>query len=173
MALNNPNITVLNQLSPSYVKEGAIVGGGTANSIVPGAPTKASDAVNASAWAGGIQVMVDGDGTTSQRFTGIAISQSTDTAAASGSVSVYLPYPGVLYAAKAKTSSTADTQAEVDALFGKGVFFDLTSTVWSVDTAASAAQANCVMIVGGDPNTSTVYFNYKASGTFLNGSISA
>jgi len=173
MAVNNPNIVIMNQLSPSYIKEGAIVGGGAAGSIVVGTPTKASDAVNAGTWAGGIQIMVDADGTTAQRFTGIAVSASTDTVAASGSVNVYLPYPGVLYAAKAKSAAAADTQVEVDALFGKGVFFDLTTGVWSVDTAASPAQANCVMIVGGDFNTSTIYFNYKASGTFLNGSISA
>ena len=173
MAVNNPNIVILNQLSPSYMKEGAIVGGGTANSIAVGTPTKASDAVTSAVWAGGVQIMVDADGTTAQRFTGIATSTSTDTASASGVVNLYLPYPGILYAAKAKTATAADTQAEVDGLFGKGVFFDLTTAVWTVDTAASAAQANCVMIVGGDPNTSTIYFNYKASGTFLNGSISA
>lgn len=173
MAVNNPNITILNQLSPSYMKEGAIVGGGTANSIAVGTPTKASDSVTAATWAGGVQIMVDADGTTSQRFTGIATSTSTDTAAASGSVNLYLPYPGILYAAAAKTASNANTQAKVDGLFGKGVFFDLTASVWTVDTGATAAQANCVMIVGGDFNTSTIYFNYKASGTFMNGSISA
>lgn len=173
MALNNPAIKILNQLSPSYVLDGVVVAGGTANSIGLGVPTKMNNAVNASAWDGSVAVMADADGTTSQRFAGISISQSTDTATASGSVSVYLPYPGVLYAAPAKTASAADTAAEIAALFGKGVFFDLTAGTWSVDTAATPAQANCVMIVGGDPNTSTIYFNYKASGTVINHSISA
>lgn len=173
MAVNNPNITILNQLSPSYVTEGVVVPNGSVSSIAVGVPTKANGAVNNAVWDGSVSVMVDGDGTTSQRFAGVAVSTSTDTASASGVVNLYLPYPGVLYAAKAKSSAAADTSAEVAALFGKGVFFDLTAGVWTVDTAASAAQANCVMITGGDPNTSTVYFNYKASGTILNGSISA
>jgi len=170
---NVKQITILNQLSPNYATSGAIVAAGGVSTIEAGTPTKATDAVNSSPWTGAVVPMVDGDGTTAQRFTGIAKSTSTDTAAAAGTVDLYLPYPGILYAGKAKTASTFDTQAEVDANFGKGVFFDLTSTVWTVDVAATAAQVNCLIIVGGDYRTQTVYFNYKNSGTFLGSSISA
>jgi hypothetical protein len=170
---NVKQIEILNQLSPSYSTTGAIVASGGVSTIAAGTPTKAADAVNAGPWTGAVVPMVDGDGTTAQRFTGVAKSTSTDTASAAGTVDLYLPYPGILYAANAKTASTFDTQAEVDANFGKGVFFDLTSTVWTVDVAASAAQANCVIIVGGDFRTQKVYFNYKNSGTFLGSSISA
>lgn len=174
MAVTNvQDINVVNQLAPEYVRPGVIVAAGGANTIVAGSPTKMTDAVASATWTGAIVPMVDADGTTDQRFSGIAYSTSTDTASAAGTVDVVIPYPGLLYAAKAKTASTFDTQAEVDANFGKGVFFDLTSAKWTVDVAASAAQKNCVMIVGGDFRTQTVYFNYKASGSVINFSISA
>lgn len=174
MAVTNvQDINVVNQLAPEYVRSGVIVAAGGASTIVAGSPTKMVDAVASATWTGAIVPMVDGDGTTDQRFSGIAYSTSTDTASAAGTVDVVLPYPGLLYAAKAKTASTFDTQAEVDANFGKGVFFDLTSAKWTVDVAATAAQKNCVMIVGGDYRTNTVYFNYKASGSVINFSISA
>lgn len=165
--------TILNQLSPSYASSSVLVSLGAVGTIAAGTPAKASDGVAATTWYGSVIPMIDGDGTTAQRFAGIAQSTSTDTVAAAGSVNLYLPYPGIMYAGQAKTSTTFDTQAEVDAAFGKGVFFDLTATVWSVDVAATAAQVNCVIIVGGDFRTTTVNFNYKASGTFLNSSISA
>lgn len=166
-------IKILNQLSPSYSVSSVLVAAGGVSTIVNGTPTKAADAVNAGPWTGAVVPMVDGDGTTAQRFTGIAKSTSTDTASVAGSVDVWLPLPGLMYSAKAKTASTFDTQAEVTAAFGKGVFFDLTSTVWTVDVAATAAQANSVIITGGDYQTQTVYFYYKPSGTFLGSSISA
>lgn len=174
MAVTNvQNINVVNQLAPEYVRSGVIVNAGSANSIAAGTPTKMVDAVASATWTGAVAIMVDGDGTTDQRFSGIAYSTSTDTASTAGTVDLVIPYPGLLYAAKAKTTSTFDTQAEVDANFGKGVFFDLTSSTWTVDVAASAAQKNCVMIVGGDYRTNTVYFNYKASGSVINFSVSA
>lgn len=170
---NVKDIIILNQLSPNYSVESVLVSAGAVGTIVAGSPTKASMAVNASTWYGDVIPMVDGNGTTAQRFTGIAQSTSTDTVAAAGSVDIYLPYPGILYAGKALLSTTFDTQAEVTAAFGKGVFFDLTAGVWTVDVAATAAQVNCVIITGGDYRTQTVYFNYKNSGTFLGSSISA
>lgn len=171
---NIQQIKILNQLAPSYsIPTGAIVAAGAVSTIASGTPTKAADAVNANPWTGAVVPMVDADGTTAQRFTGIAKSTSTDTVAAAGSVDLWLPYPGLLYSGVAKLNTTFDTQAEVDAAFGKGVFFDLTTAVWTVDVAASASQVNCVIIVGGDYRTNEVYFNYKASGTFLGSSISA
>ena len=170
---NVKDIIILNQLSPNYAVSSVIAPFGVANSIVAGSPTKALDTINTSTWSGGIAPMIDADGTTAQRFTGIAASTSTDTATVSGTVDVYMPYPGIMYAGKAKTASTFDTQAEVDAAFGKGVFFDLTAAVWTVDVAATPAAVNCVIIMGGDYRTQTVNFNYKANGTFMNHCISA
>lgn len=127
-----------------------LVASGTSASIDRGTPTKKSTT--------NVAIMIDGDGTTSQLFTGFAKDASTETASAAGSVNVYLPIPGVEYRGAAKTSTAADTQAEIDALVGKRVVFDLTSTVWSVDTAATDATTNGLYITGGSPIDSSIYF---------------
>lgn len=144
---------------------------GTAVSINAGEPTKGVDAAAAAPWLGTVQIMADGDGTTAQRFTGISKSASTDTVAAAGEVETVMPLPGIVYEAKAKTASTADTQAEIRALQGKRVVFDLTSTVWTVDAAATDAVANTVVIVDGDFRSNSLFF--VVSSTYLNFRISA
>lgn len=163
---------VLTQLSPEFSKKWLVDASGV-SSIAVGTPTEATDAAAASPYTGYVNVMADGEGTTSQRFTGIAKSISTETASVDGEVYTWLPLPGIMYSGKAKTASTADTQAEIDALSGKRVVFDLTSTAWTVDAAAADAVANCVIIVGGDYQTQTLHFMYRPSGTVLDFSISA
>lgn len=172
MAANANAIKIVNQLAAEFSKNWVVASGGDAT-INSGTPTKAADAAAASPYLGTVVPMVDGDGSTSQRFTGIAKSVSTDTASAAGSVEVWLPLPGIVYAAKAKTASTADTQAEVDALSGKRVVLDLTTNVWSVDAAAADAVANCVVIIGGDYRTQVLNFWYASKGTVLDFCISA
>lgn len=137
-----------------------IVASGTAASINRGEPTKAGS-------NGAVAIMIDTDGTTGQSFTGVAKSASTETASAAGTVTVWLPLAGLIYSAKAKSSAAADTQSEIDALFGKRVYFDLTSSTWTVDTGATDSATNCVVIIGGDYHTSTVYFTYSISGTLF------
>lgn len=144
-----------------------LVASGAAATINPGTPTKFSS-------AGAVVPMVDGDGTTSQRFAGIAKTTSTDTAAAAGEVYTFIPLPGIMYAAKSKDLTATNTQAKIDALKGKRVVFDLTGTVgpglsgtWTVDTAAGDASTNGVVIIGGEYQTSTVYFTYNINCTTL------
>lgn len=144
-----------------------LVASGAAATINPGTPTKFGS-------AGAIVPMADGNGTTSERFTGIAKGTSTDTAAAAGVVEVFIPLPGQQYMAGAKSATAANTQAKIDALLGKRVVFDVTGTVapgqtgqWTIDTAAGDAATNCVVIIGGEYQTNTVYFMYSPSGTFL------
>ena len=146
---------------------------GTANSIHAGEPTKGVDAAQASPWLGTVAIMVDGDGTTGQRFTGIAKDESTDTVAAAGYVNLFLPLPGIVYSAKTLLAASSNTQALVDALQGKRVVFDLTSSSWAVDAAAADAVANCVVIIGGNYLNSTVEFVYAPHGTYLDFAISA
>lgn len=146
---------------------------GVAGSIKAGEPTKSVDAAAASPYLGTIAIMADGDGSTATRFTGIAKSDSDDTVAAAGTCETYLPYPGLQYAALAKTSTTADTQAEIDALKGKRVVFDLTTSKWTVDAAAADAVANGVVIIGGEYQTATLFFVYSPHVTFLDFCISA
>lgn len=137
-----------------------IVDAGTAASIKAGEPTKLGS-------SGYVGIMVDSDGTTGARFTGIAKSDSDETATVDGHVNVWLPLPGLVYSGLAKTSTNADTQAEIDALYGKRVIFDLTSSTWTIDTGASDAATNGIVIIGGDYHTSTIYFVVSVSVTIL------
>lgn len=172
MAANRNAISIRSQLDPAFALKWNVPSGAI-GTIAAGSPTKAVDAAAASPYLGTVAPMVDGDGSTAQRFIGIAKGDSTDTVAAAGDVYIWDPLPGLQYAAAAKTSTAADTQAEVDALRGKRVVFDLTSSVWTIDTAAADAVANCVVISGGDYQTSTITFFYRHSGTWMDFSISA
>ena len=98
---------------------------------------------------------------------GIAKSNSTQTASAAGTVEVYVPVPGTVYRAKAKDSTAVNTQAKIDALNHKRVVLDLTSSSYTVDTAASDAAGNGVMIVGGSLAEASVDFIFSARTTYL------
>lgn len=149
------------------------VASGTSASIGQGVPTFGVDAAAASPWLGTVAVGSDGNGTTAQRFTGFAKSVSTETTTVAGLVTTYNPFPGLIYQGYAKTAANADTAAEVLALQGKRVVFDLTTGDWTVDAAAADAVANCVVITGGDYQTQTLTFVYRPDGTWLNFAISA
>lgn len=165
--------TIVSQQTPEMASFGNVASG-TAASIAAGTPTKAVDARTTTNWTGAVAIMVDGNGTTAQRFTGLAKGNSTETASAAGTVELWEPFPGIIYSGYAKTSTTADTAAEIAALKGKNVVFDLTSTDWTVDAAATDAQANCVVLLGtGNPTLATLNFVYKPTGTYLDSSISA
>lgn len=143
-----------------------IVASGTAASIDPGVPTKCVTADGSV--AGTIVVMVDGDGlVTGERFTGLGKATSTETASVAGICTTWAPVPGMIYRGFAKSAAAADTQSEINALMGKKVLFDLTSTSWTVDTAATDALVNCVVIVGGIPQTSEILFVYSPKGTIF------
>jgi len=97
---------------------------------------------------------------------GIAASDSTQTASADGTVQVFLPMPGVVYEANAKTASTVDSQSEINALCGDRVVFDLTSTSYTVDAAATDGSTKGLYIVGGDA-VKTVKFMIRLDATYL------
>jgi hypothetical protein len=65
---------------------------------------------------------------------GIAATTSTNTSTAAGTVEVIPAVPGVVYLCSPLTSSLFDTQAEYDALVGRRVCFDLTSSTYTIDT---------------------------------------
>lgn len=97
---------------------------------------------------------------------GIAASTSTDTVAAAGTVDVYLPLPGVVYRAKAKSAAAADTDTEIKALANKRTIFDLTSSVWTIDTAAADGATNGLILTGtGDASKSEVDFMISVRAT--------
>lgn len=150
-----------------------VVDSGTTKQLEAGEPSKGDDAATTNPWTGEVSIMSDGEGTTSERFTGIAKSDSDETTGAAGEVTTYMPLPGIIYSGKAKTASDFNTAAKVKALAGQRSLFDLTSVTWTIDTEAADAVVNCVVIVGGDPNTNEVFWMYRHSGTYLNFSISA
>lgn len=172
MAANRNAISLRTQMDAAFSQRWNVPSGAV-GSIAAGSPTKTVDAAAASPYLGTTAPMVDGDGTTSQRFTGIAKSDSSDTASAAGIVYVWLPLPGIVYQCAAKSGTAVDTQAEVDALRGKRVVFDLTSSVWTIDTAAADAVVNQVVIIDGDYTTSTIFFVYASHGSVLDFAISA
>jgi len=103
-------------------------------------------------------------GTTTQVI-GITASDATATATARGTVEVYLPLPGVIYKAKATTAANVDTQAEINALCGDRVLFDLVGSTFTVDEDAGDAAGNGIQIVGGDPKNTEIYFTVRPGST--------
>jgi len=148
-----------------------IVDAGTTSQAKAGEPVKMDDAAGSA--TGEVSILAPGEGTTAQRHAGICKNDSTETASAAGTVTTYLPLPGIIYSGKATTASNANTAALINAMIGKRVTFDLTSTTWSIDEDDTDAVANVVVILGGDPNTSTLFWSYRPSGTFLDFAISA
>lgn len=144
-----------------------IVAAGSANTIHSGEPTIKGEATGTS--TGVVKIPVDGDPltTSTHQFSGVAKSESTDTASAAGVCTVWLPLPGIVYSAKAKTASTANTAALVAALQDKRVVLDLTGTAWTVDAGATDSKNNGVFIVGGDFLTQVIFFMVTNGVTFF------
>lgn len=106
---------------------------------------------------------------TDVQFLGIAASTSTHTAAADGYVDIYVPFPWIVYEAKAKTAASVDTQSEIDLMCGDRKIFDVTSSVWTVDEAAADAVGNMLLILGGDPVKKTLRFMIQVTQNAVNG----
>lgn len=139
-----------------------VASGGTPPAINAGEPTKQST-------VGNVAIMVDADGTTSQQFTGIAKQASSETATVAGVVQIYLPLPGIVYACVAKTATLANTAALVAALTFKRVIWDKISSTFTVDTAAAdSASANGLCIIGGEYQTSTLWFVVRVATSIFN-----
>lgn len=85
--------------------------------------------------------------TSAPTFVGIAVSDSTNTAAAIGEVEYVPALPGQIFMASAKTAASIDTQAKYDALKGLSapVLFDLTSSTFTVDTDATGATYGLII----------------------------
>lgn len=143
-----------------------VVASGAAATLAPGTPGKCVTADGSV--AGAVVPMVDGDGiVTGERFVGLAKNTSTDTASAAGIVDTWAPVPGILYRGFCKVAGSANTQAKINALAGKKVLFDLTSSDWTVDSAATDALINCVVIAGGIPANDEILFYYSPKGTIF------
>ena len=102
---------------------------------------------------------------TTQPTIGVAAQASTETATADGAVNVYMPLPGVIYEIRALTVSLADTQSEIDALRGEADIIDLTSSRYTLDTAAGDLSTRALLIVGGDPTISALHVMMRSDST--------
>jgi len=100
---------------------------------------------------------------TTVEVVGIAKSDGTHTASADGTVEVYIPTPSVIWEAKAKSAAAADTASEVAALENDTLLFDLTSSSYTIDTAAGSVATGGLEVVGGDHTRSVIYFKFRAS----------
>lgn len=111
--------------------------------------------------------LVDADLTigTDQTLVGLAAKASTETASANGTVEVIVPLPDLVYEGRVLTTTLADTQSEVDALVGDYLVLDLTSSTWTIDTAAGTGANNAFLIIGGDPLRSTLKFRIRSDAT--------
>lgn len=136
---------------------------GTTSSIKAGEPVIMTT-IGSSQYA---KLAVDADPTIGTDYVlGIAASDSTETASAAGVVNVYLPLPGVVYRAKAKSAAAADTATEIAALANKRTIWDLTSGAWTIDTAAADGATNGLILTGtGNPTTSEVDFMISVRAT--------
>ncbi len=103
-------------------------------------------------------------------FLGIAATTSSHTSSADGTVDIYLDFPGLVYAAKAKTAAQFDTQAEVDSAIFYRIPFDLTTSKYTADLANSTTAG--LTVIGGDPATSTVFFVCQDKASWYHGVLS-
>jgi hypothetical protein len=75
---------------------------------------------------------------------GIAMTTSTQTASAAGTVEVFPINNGTTYLIAPKVAATFDTQDEYDALVGDRVLIDLTTGVYTI-LATDGATSGCVI----------------------------
>ena len=97
---------------------------------------------------------------------GLAAMDSTHTATVDGTIMVLPPATGIVFGCKAKSAAAFNTEAEINALRNALVAFDLTSSVYTVETG-SAGATNGLKIVGGDASTSTVFFVVRSGATIF------
>lgn len=140
------------------------VASGTANSIKAGEPTKQSG--TAAVYAA---LLADADGVigTMQPLIGVGAKLSTDTATADGSVDLALFLPGMIWETQAKSSTAADTQSEINAMVGDLYIVDVTTGKFTMDTANGTVSTAPFLIVGGNPDTSSVWFMTRSDGTIF------
>lgn len=142
------------QMLPAAIKCQTQAG---ATNIKAGEPVKAS----------GVYVVPSADAeplTSAPTFVGLAVSTSTETASVDGTVDVIPPSMGVVFEASAKSSTAANTDAKIAALVGSLVLLDLTSSTYTIDTAATNAANGC-RIVGGDSSKNKVWFIIRSGAT--------
>ena len=164
MAKNDFRIYDVGGLScaPVFPANSWQVAAATPPTIEAGEPTKASGTSEED-----VILLVDADLTigTDQTFTGVAAADSAETSGAAGFVDLYIPLPGIIYEIRALTTTLVDVRSEISALVGEYHVIDLTSDLFTLDTAAGDGANNAFLIVGGNPTTSTLYVMVRSDAT--------
>ena len=99
-------------------------------------------------------------------YAGVAAADSTEVSSLRGYVDTYKPTIGV-YAALAKTSTTADTLIEVDNLLGKQQIFDVTNRKFTIDATGTNSASNTLVLQGGDKDKAEIWFEFLVNATYL------
>lgn len=139
---------------------------GAAASITPGKPVKVGGTGN-----NYVVLLATGDpeiGT--DQMVGVAVSTSTDTASADGTVDVQMVIPNkTVLRSDVTTPANIDTDAELLAVLNDHVTYDLTSTTFTVDEdEGDDPNVHGLTIIDGDISKGTVdYMVADAAG--LNG----
>lgn len=94
---------------------------------------------------------------------GIAATASTNTASAAGTVNVYPLTSGTTYLISPKVAATWDTQAEYDALVGKRVLLDNTSSTYTILASDSSGNGLVVMPLDIAKYPGKVAFAFRAA----------
>ena len=98
---------------------------------------------------------------------GIAATQSTNTASLAGEVYVDEVTSDVVMLIAPKVAATFDTQAEYDALVGKRVLLDLTSTTYTILASDSAANGCVIRPLDIAKYPGKVAFSFRAGSSYL------
>lgn len=114
------------------------VASGTTASITAGEP------VQKLAGAAYVTKMLTNSPTATNRQVGIAMSNSSETASADGTVQVVPSTPGQIWLIAPKVTTTWNTQAKYNALVGSRVLIDLTSSTFTI-LAADGAGNGCIV----------------------------
>ena len=139
----------LRVVGPSHNREYRVASGATAINV--GEPVNSLAALTSGASdVNTAVVLTDGKpiiGT--DNFLGIAAKASTHTASVAGRVNVSVIYPSITEVwGAAKSAAAIDTDAELLAILFDAVLFDLTSTVYTIDSAAAGNTSGLTIIDG-------------------------
>lgn len=116
----------------------AVQSGGTPPAILPGEPVRK---VAGAAYA--ITMPTNGP-TATLRQVGIALSKSSETASADGTVDVLITKPGQLWLIAPNVAATWNTQAKYNALVGSRVLIDKTTGLYTA-LATDGAGNGCIV----------------------------
>lgn len=148
----------------TILQQGTPVGPGARLYNVAASATLINPGEPVSVTAGGVAVLPAANSTPvigTDYYVGIAATTSTNTAGAAGIVSVYPIVPGTVYLIAPKTATSWDTQAEYDALVGKRVTLDLTTSTYTINATDSTLNGCLIQAMSIIEHPGKVAFQFR------------